>query len=191
LNARRARATLLTLAGFVLAAGLAGCRGTEIEDALGNVSWFGNMRDQAAVEPYEEPARVPPPGTVPVDAGAPLRDLPDDYDELTNPFTPTAESLQLGRERYDIYCSVCHGPEGAGGGSIEGPFPRGLINALITQRARDHSDGYIFGMISAGRGLMPNYRRMPQDERWHIVNYVRELQRRSEEGNSGIHDQED
>jgi hypothetical protein len=32
-------------------------------------------------------------------------------------------------------------------------------------------------MISAGRGLMPNYRRMTQEERWHVVNYVRELQR--------------
>lgn len=176
MNGRRALATLTALAGLALAAGLAGCRGTELEDALDNVSWFGNMRDQAALEPYEEPARMPPEGTVAVDAGAPLGGLPDDYEELANPFPATTESLELGRERYDIYCSVCHGPEGAGGGSIEGPFPRGLINELVTQRARELSDGYIFGMISAGRGLMPNYRRMPQEERWHIVNYVRELQ---------------
>ncbi len=180
MNGRRTRATPLALAGLALAAGLAGCRGTEIEDALGKVSWFGNMRDQAAVEPYEEPPRMPPEGTVPVGAGAPLGNLPDDYDELTNPFAATSESLQIGKERYDIYCSVCHGPEGAGGGSVEGPFPRGLINELVTQRARDLSDGYIFGMISAGRGLMPNYRRMPQEDRWHIVNYVRELQDASE-----------
>jgi mono/diheme cytochrome c family protein len=180
LNGRRTRSTLLTLAGLGLAAGLAGCRGTEIEDALGKVSWLGNMRDQAAVEPYEEFPRMPPEGTVPVGAGAPLGGLPDDYDELANPVPATNESLRIGKERYDIYCSVCHGPEGAGGGSIEGPYPRGLISALVSQRARDLSDGYIFGMISAGRGLMPNYRRMPQDERWHIVNYVRQLQEGSE-----------
>jgi mono/diheme cytochrome c family protein len=173
LNGRRTRPTL---AGLALAAGLAGCRGSEIEDALDKVSWFGNMRDQAAVEPYEEPPRMPPEGTVAVGAGAPLGDLPDDYAELTNPFPATSESLEIGRERYAIYCSVCHGPEGAGGGSIEGPYPRGLINALVAQRARELSDGYIFGMISAGRGLMPNYRRMPQEDRWHIVNYVRQLQ---------------
>jgi mono/diheme cytochrome c family protein len=167
------------LAGLALAADLAGCRGTEIEDALDNVSWFGSMRDQAAVEPYEEPARMPPDGTVPVGGGAPLGNLPDDYAELTNPFPATTESLQIGKERYDIYCSVCHGPEGAGGGSVEGPFPRGLINELGTQRARELTDGYIFGLISVGRGLMPNYRRMPQEERWHIVNYVRELQESS------------
>lgn len=184
MNARRASAALALLAGFAAAAGLAGCRGTEIEDALDKVSWFGNMRDQAAVEPYEQPARMPPAGTVPVDAGAPLGGLPDDYAQLANPLPATARSLELGRERYDIYCSVCHGPDGAGGGSIEGPFPRGLISGLVTARARERSDGYIFGMISAGRGLMPNYRRMPQEERWHIVNYVRELQSRSESGES-------
>ncbi len=176
MNGRLLRTTLTMLAGLALAAGLAGCRGTEVEDALDNVSWFGNMRDQASVEPYEEPARMPPEGTVPVDAGAPLGGLPDDYAELTNPFPTTTESLEIGKARYDIYCSVCHGPEGAGGGSVEGPFPRGLINELVTQRAREHTDGYIFGMISAGRGLMPNYRRMPQEDRWHVVNYVRELQ---------------
>jgi mono/diheme cytochrome c family protein len=170
----------MTLAGLAAVAGLASCRGTEIEDALGKVSWFGNMRDQAAVEPYEEPARMPPEGTVPVGAGAPLMGHPDDYTEVPNPIAATPESLEIGKEKYDIYCSVCHGPEGAGGGSIEGPFPRGLINRLDTQRARELTDGYIFGMISAGRQLMPNYRRMSQEERWHVVNYVRQLQELSE-----------
>lgn len=167
---------LLTLA-FAGLAGLAGCRGTEIEDAVGKVSWFSNMRDQVAVEPYEEAPRMPPEGTVPVGAGAPLGALPDDYDDLANPIQTTAASLELGKEAYEIYCQVCHGPEGRGGGSIEGPYPRGLINRLVTKRARDYTDGYLFGMIAAGRGLMPNYRRMTQEERWHIVNYVRELQR--------------
>ena len=123
---------------------------------------------------------MPPEGTVPVGAGVPLMGLPDDYTEVPNPIPVSAESLEIGREGYEVYCSVCHGPEGAGGGSIEGPFPRGLINQLVTQRARELTDGYIFGMISAGRGLMPNYRRMPQEERWHVVNYVRQLQRQAQ-----------
>ncbi len=164
---------------FSLAAGLlliAGCRGTEIEDAIDKVDWFNNMRDQAAIEPFEEPARMPPEGTVAVGAGVPLGATADDYENVANPVAATPESLELGQARYDIYCSVCHGPEGRGDGSIEGPFPRGLINMLTTQRAQDLSDGYLFGIISVGRGLMPNYRRMPQEERWHIVNYMRQLQ---------------
>jgi mono/diheme cytochrome c family protein len=171
------------LASLVLAAGLVGCRGTEIEDAIGKVDWFSNMRDQVAVEPFEEPARMPPEGTVPVGAGVALGALPDDYEAVPNPIAATPESLEEGKKLYDIYCVVCHGPEGHGGGNVEGPFPRGLINMLTTERARGYTDGYIFGMMSAGRGLMPNYRRMPQEERWHIVNYVRQLQQQAESGN--------
>ena len=167
--------------GLVALAGLAGCRGTEIEDAIGKVDWFSNMRDQPAVEPFEEAARMPPEGTVAVGAGVPLAPLPDDYRGVPNTVPATEASLERGKEQYDIFCSVCHGPEGQGGGSIEGPFPRGLINNLTTERAREYPDGYIFGMMSAGRGLMPNYRRIPQADRWHIVNYVRQLQRSAEQ----------
>lgn len=168
---------LAALTGLALLAGLGGCRGTEIEDALDKVEWFSNMRDQIAVEPFEEPAHMPPEGTIAVGAGAPLGARPDDYAELANPIAASEASLAIGKSSYEIYCMVCHGPEGRGGGSIEGPFPRGLINRLTTQRAQELTDGYLFGMISVGRGLMPNYRRMPQYERWHIVNYVRQLQR--------------
>lgn len=173
-NSRTATRTLAIAAGLLLAAA---CRGTEIEDSIDKVDWFTNMRNQPAVEPYEEPARMPPEGTIPVNAGVPLGATADDYDGVANPFAATAESLELGKARYDIFCVVCHGPEGRGEGNIEGPFPRGLISTLVTQRAQELSDGYIFGMLSAGRGLMPNYRRIPQAERWHIVNYMRELQR--------------
>jgi mono/diheme cytochrome c family protein len=124
---------------------------------------------------------MPPEGTVAVGAGVPLADLPDDYRDVPNPVPATEASLERGKDRYDIFCSVCHGPEGQGGGSIEGPFPRGLINNLTTERAREYRDGYLFGMMSAGRGLMPNYRRIPQVDRWHIVNYVRQLQRSAEQ----------
>ncbi len=176
MNSMSAKALATLSAGFWIAA-LASCRGTEIEDAIDKVAWFSNMREQVAVEPYEEAPRMPPPGTVPVGAGAPLGALPDDYNDIENPTAATPESLERGKEAYDIYCSVCHGPEGRGGGSIEGPYPRGLINRLVTRRAQEYTDGYIFGMLGAGRGLMPNYRRIPQEERWHVVNYVRELQR--------------
>lgn len=175
------RAALAVFAALAAVVSIAGCRGTEVEDAIGKVEWFGNMRNQPAVEPYEDTMRMPPENTVEVEAAIPLGTLPDDYTDIANPTTATPQSLEMGKERYDIYCAVCHGPEGRGGGTIEGPFPRGLINQLTTQRARDYSDGYLFGMISVGRGLMPNYRRIPEQERWQIVNYVRQLQQQAPE----------
>jgi mono/diheme cytochrome c family protein len=94
--------------GLVALAGLAGCRGTEIEDAIGKVSWFNNMRDQPAVEPFEEAARMPPEGVVAVGAGVPLAALPDDYRDVPNPVAASEASIERGKEQYDIFCSVCH-----------------------------------------------------------------------------------
>ena len=38
------------------------------------------------------------------------------------------------------------------------------------------SDGYIYAIVKAGRGLMPSYRRIPPEDRWAVVHYVRQLQ---------------
>ncbi len=158
------------------------CRGDEIERLLSKVPWFTNMRDQPAVGPLDEAPRTPPEGTVMVGAGTPPMPTADGYAALANPLAspPSAESLARGEELFNIFCSVCHGAEGRGGGEVEGPFPAGLINRLDTERAKGRSDGYLFGMVSAGRGLMPSYRRIPEEDRWHIVNYVRQLQSQPE-----------
>jgi hypothetical protein len=50
--------------------------------------------------------------------------------------------------------------------------------ALVNDRARGLSDGYIWGMIRNGRGLMPSYNRIEERERWDVVNYLRGLQGR-------------
>ncbi len=167
----------VAVASLTLAAAISGCQGDEIEAALGMVAWFSNMKNQPAVEPYEEAPRTPPEGTIAVGTGVPfLGQPPDNYEPIPNPVPADERSLEIGKENYDIFCNVCHGPEGRGGGSVEGPIPRGLLPLLTTQRAQEYSDGYLFGMITVGRGLMPNYRRIPQEDRWHIVNYVRQLQ---------------
>src|SRR3712207_496956 len=51
--------------------------------------------------------------------------------------------------------------------------------SLLTDVTRGRSDGYIFGMMRNGRGLMPNYNRIEDIDRWHVVNYVRGLQART------------
>ena len=170
------RVAPVPVALLLAAIALGGCRGTEIEDLIGKVEWFSNMRDQASILPFEESPRHLPEGTRTVDAGIPLMETPEDYAGIVNPVPVSDASLARGRELYDIFCAVCHGPQGRGGGRVEGPFPAGLIPQLGTQRARDFSDGYLFGIMSTGRGLMPTYRRVPQADRWHIVNYVRQLQ---------------
>lgn len=163
-------------AALCIAALTTACRGDEIENLVAKVPWFTTMRDQPAVGALEEQPRTPPPGTVTIDAGLPAMTTPEGYAGIPNPIEATPESLARGEELFNTFCSVCHGPQGRGGGNVEGPFPAGLINRLDTPRAIGRTDGYLFGMISTGRGLMPDYRRIPQEDRWHMVNYVRQLQ---------------
>jgi mono/diheme cytochrome c family protein len=89
----------------------------------------------------------------------------------------TAASIERGRDRYDIYCGLCHGVEGRG----DGPVAPALANAvrdLTEQRMRDQSDGWMYAVIVNGFGaLMPEYgSKISVEDRWHIVNYVRVLQ---------------
>jgi len=151
-------------------------------------SWFPQMKWQKAVQAFERvefegrvEGFVPPEGTVPVTGHQPAYERFDPgVDSITNPTAPgDFRSLAAGQELYQVYCQACHGESGMGDGPVsmagakQGPFAG--VFPLVTAMSR--SDGYIFNIIRQGAGRMPNYRRIPAEDRWHIVNYVRYLQK--------------
>ena len=92
------------------------------------------------------------------------------------PFSVTAEVLQRGQERYNIYCSPCHGAAGYGDGMI---VRRGYRRAASyhIDRLRTAPPGYFFDVITRGFGVMPDYAaQVPVRDRWAIVAYIRALQ---------------
>jgi mono/diheme cytochrome c family protein len=93
---------------------------------------------------------------------------------LPNPTPVSDASLANGRKYFQINCSPCHGDRGMG----DGPATRyGMPGINLTQDiTKARTDGYIFGMIRNGRGLMPTYNRIEESDRWDVVNYVRALQ---------------
>jgi hypothetical protein len=76
---------------------------------------------------------------------------------------------------YQINCAVCHGNAGTG----DGPVARfnGAPN-LMTPLIAAMTDGHYFGKIRNGGMIMPSFNRIPERDRWHIVNYIRGLQGR-------------
>jgi len=161
-------------AGFVALAlaAVAGC--TALDRAVGKVPWFTTMRDQPSVRPFELP-RTPPEGSVPVRGREDSLDLLLDLAGVRNPAAPTAASLRRGKLVFDQYCIVCHGAGGRGDGTVVSKFvpPPDLTLPASVQR----SDGYIFAVLRQGRGLMPRYGdKVRGADRWHVVNYVRQLQ---------------
>ena len=98
----------------------------------------------------------------------------DSMANLRNPTPASDASLANGRKYFQINCVPCHGDRAMG----DGPATRyGMpgIN-LTTDMTKSRTDGYIFGMIRNGRGLMPPYNRIEEMDRWDVVNYLRALQ---------------
>ena len=89
-----------------------------------------------------------------------------------------AARVERGRQRYGIYCQPCHDAKGDGKGIL---FQRGNVPtaSFHQEKILKYPDGQIFDVITNGQGLMPGYRwPIPPADRWAIVAYVRELERK-------------
>jgi hypothetical protein len=147
-----------------------------------------DMHDQPRYKPYarsaffndELSARPLVPGTV---AQGALRE-----DELLYtgkvagkeadlfPFPVTREVLLRGRQRFDIFCSPCHGRLGDGEGMIP---QRGFRHppSFHTDKLRQMPVGHYFDVMTNGFGAMVDYAaRVPVNDRWAIAAYIRTLQ---------------
>lgn len=99
------------------------------------------------------------------------------YVEL-NPLPVTEKFMARGKERYDIFCTPCHGPTGDGNGVLK-KYGHGAIASLTDELRVKHPDGYLYHVIQAGSpsGLMGPYgAQVDPEDRWAIVAYVRALQ---------------
>ena len=154
--------------------------------------WFTEFKREPKIDPWEaytsdsaghhifrgQPANsVPTTGTFMPSYGVSYAPLPGTIDSMSgiaNPTPPTDASLANGRKYFTINCAVCHGMTGAGDGTAT---KYGFVGiSLLTPITQGRTDGYIYGMIRNGRGMMPPYNRIEEMERWDVVNYVRGLQ---------------
>ncbi len=99
--------------------------------------------------------------------------------QLINPIAATDESVAQGKELYNIYCKVCHGPSAKGDGNLytSGLFPA-KPTSLVEAYVQTKPDGEIYYVITAGSisGLMgPHGTQVQPDDRWKIINYLRSI----------------
>ena len=165
-----------------------GCRGWESTEPPVHLNQ--NMDTQPKLKPYRNSEffadgramRTPPEGTI---ARGKLKE--DDHlyrgkvsGELADTFPATlpmsAELLERGQERYNIYCTPCHGKAGDG---------KGLVSKRLPVQAPTFHSSYLYGqklghffdVISNGVRSMPGYaQQIPEADRWAIISYVRALQ---------------
>ena len=177
---------IVALLSFVV---LAGCRGSVSEQPPVhlnlNMDYMERYDPQEASGFFEDgrTMRPPVPGTV---ARGMLKDDTRFYQGmeadgsyvLDMPVPITEAFVQRGRERYNIYCAVCHGKAGDGKGIVmTGGYGFAQIG-FHNDRLRGIENGYLYEVIANGVRTMPAYgQQIPVADRWAIVAYIRALQR--------------
>jgi len=91
-----------------------------------------------------------------------------------NPLPATAATVAQGKKVADVNCVSCHGAKGKGDGvaaAALNPKPADWTS----KRVQDETEGEIFWKISTGRGAMPSWKFLPENDRWALVRYIRSL----------------
>jgi mono/diheme cytochrome c family protein len=94
-----------------------------------------------------------------------------------NPIPATVDSIARGEQVYRAHCQACHGPIGAGDGPLAATL-RPRPADLRVHVAAGHSDGQFFYWIAeglAGTGMPPFRGRLSEEDRWHVLNFIRTL----------------
>jgi len=87
--------------------------------------------------------------------------------------------IKRGQDRFNIYCTPCHGRVGDGNGMIaqRGFNLRRPVASYHTDRLRGMPVGYFYDVITNGYGAMYSYAsRIEPEDRWAVVAYIRALQ---------------
>jgi mono/diheme cytochrome c family protein len=104
-------------------------------------------------------------------------DVPAEFKNKKNPVASNPASINLGSSLYKKNCASCHGKEGKGDGvkartlkTFPGDFSKGDY--------QKQTDGELFYKTKTGRGDMPSYdKKVPDNDIWNIVNYLRTLKK--------------
>ena len=91
-----------------------------------------------------------------------------------NPLPANAATVAQGKKVADVNCVSCHGAKGKGDGAAAAalnPKPADWTSTKV----QAESDGEIFWKLSTGRGAMPSWKFLPDNDRWAVVGYIRSL----------------
>jgi mono/diheme cytochrome c family protein len=101
---------------------------------------------------------------------------PDAEKAKKSPLPPSAKAVADGKKSAQVNCVSCHGASGKGDGAAAAalnPKPADWTS----DRVQKETDGELFWKISNGRGAMPPWKHLPENERWALIQYIRSLKK--------------
>lgn len=101
---------------------------------------------------------------------------PSDAKNLKNPLAKSDKAVTDGKKIAETNCAPCHGPKGLGDGPAAAALPVKPAN-WTSPAVQAESDGELFWKITNGRGPMPPWKHLSENDRWALVQYIRSLKR--------------
>lgn len=156
--------TACALAGMLLVA----CSGASTKADDPGVGPADIVEEAEPEEEVEEPTE---------DVGPKVYNVPADDANVVNPIPADDASVQRGEEIYRASCIECHGEEGRGDGPAglrQNPLPADFRAEYV----KELSDGELFYIITNGTegSAMIAWGFFDEEQRWHLVNFIRTLQ---------------
>jgi mono/diheme cytochrome c family protein len=102
--------------------------------------------------------------------------VPDAEKAKKNPLPADKKVIEQGEKVAKVNCASCHGAKGKGDGAAAAalnPKPADWTSAKV----QSESDGELFYKISNGRGPMPPWKHLPENDRWAVIRYLRSLKK--------------
>ena len=81
------------------------------------------------------------------------------------------------KKSVDTNCASCHGAMGKGDGVAAAALPPPKPADWTSDKVQKQSDGELFWKITTGRGAMPAWRHLAENDRWALVQYIRTLKK--------------
>jgi mono/diheme cytochrome c family protein len=99
---------------------------------------------------------------------AALAEAPEKARERKNPFEGDPQAVAAGGKLFDQHCAECHGRNASG--ARKGP-------SLLRSEVQQATPGTLFWILTNGvvRRGMPVWSKLPEQERWQIVTFLRSL----------------
>ena len=102
--------------------------------------------------------------------------VPPEAKNVKNPVAKSDKVITDAKKIAEANCVACHGAKGVGDGPAAAALPVKPAN-WTAAAVQGESDGEIFWKISNGRGPMPPWKHLSENDRWALVHYIRTLKK--------------
>ena len=102
---------------------------------------------------------------------------PDAEKAKKNPLPADKKIIEQGEKIAKVNCVTCHGAKGKGDGAAAVGAQSEAGGLDLERACRDETDGELFWKISNGRGAMPPWKHLPENDRWAVIRYIRSLKK--------------